>query len=114
MLVITRYRDEEIVIGDDIIITLVDIRRDKVRLGIDAPAEMPVHRQEVYVAIEKEFQKSLRDGAYIDAYHRLIENSYRANQDQISRLISGLESAGQLTPEMREYLDSYKNETKKL
>ena len=47
MLVLSRLRDETIVIGDNIRITVVDIRGDKVRLGIDAPTEIPVHRQEV-------------------------------------------------------------------
>jgi|TARA_B100000809_G_C14874591_1_gene436830 carbon storage regulator len=41
-------------IGDDIVITIVDIRGDKVRLGIDAPQAIPVHRQEVYDAIQRE------------------------------------------------------------
>jgi len=48
MLVLSRHRDESIIIGDDIVITVVDIRGDKVRLGIDAPTDIPVHRQEVY------------------------------------------------------------------
>jgi len=54
MLVLSRHRDESIIIGDDVVITIVDIRGDKVRLGIQAPAEVPVHRQEVYDAIQKE------------------------------------------------------------
>ena len=54
MLVLSRHRDESIMIGDDIVITIVDIRGDKVRLGIDAPQAIPVHRQEVYDAIQLE------------------------------------------------------------
>jgi carbon storage regulator len=54
MLVLSRHRDESIIIGDDIVITVVDIRGDKVRLGINAPVEIPVHRQEVYEAIQRE------------------------------------------------------------
>ena len=54
MLVLSRHRDESIIIGDNIVITIVDIRGDKVRLGIDAPKEIPVHRQEVYDAIQRE------------------------------------------------------------
>lgn len=54
MLVLSRQRDESIIIGDNITITIVDIRGDKVRLGIDAPKEVPVHRQEVYEAIQRE------------------------------------------------------------
>lgn len=54
MLVLSRQRDESIIIGDSIVITVVDIRGDKVRLGIEAPKEVPVHRQEVYEAIQRE------------------------------------------------------------
>jgi carbon storage regulator len=54
MLVLSRQRDQTIMIGDDIEITVVDIRGDKVRLGINAPAEVPVHRKEVYEAIKRE------------------------------------------------------------
>jgi len=51
MLVLSRKKDESIVINDDIIITVVEIRGDKVRLGIVAPKDVPVHREEVYQAI---------------------------------------------------------------
>ena len=63
MLVLSRQRDESIVIGDNIVITIVDIRGDKVRLGIQAPVEIPVHRQEVYDAIQREnMQAAQSDG----------------------------------------------------
>lgn len=58
MLVLSRQRDESIIIGDNIVITIVDIRGDKVRLGIQAPVEIPVHRQEVYNAIQKENEQA--------------------------------------------------------
>ncbi len=61
MLVLSRHRDESIIIGDDIVITIVDIRGDKVRLGIAAPNEIPVHRQEVYDAIQKEREIASND-----------------------------------------------------
>lgn len=51
MLVLSRKKNESIVIRDDITITVVEIRGDKVRLGITAPKDVPVHRQEVYEAI---------------------------------------------------------------
>ena len=54
MLVLSRKRDEQIVIGDDIVITVVEIRGDKVRLGIQAPVEIPVHRREIQEAIQRE------------------------------------------------------------
>ena len=56
MLVLSRQRDQKIMIGDDIEIIVVDIRRDKVRLGITAPKSVPVHRKEVYDAIQRENQ----------------------------------------------------------
>lgn len=54
MLVLSRHRDESIMIGDEIVVTIIDIRGDKVRLGIQAPASIAVHRQEVYDAIQQE------------------------------------------------------------
>ena len=51
MLVLSRKKNESIVINDDISIVVVEIRGDKVRLGIEAPREVPVHRREVYDAI---------------------------------------------------------------
>jgi carbon storage regulator len=51
MLVLSRKKNESIVINNDITVTVVEIRGDKVRLGIVAPKEVPVHRQEVYEAI---------------------------------------------------------------
>lgn len=53
MLVLSRMKDETIVIGDDIRVHVVDIRGEKVRLGIEAPKEVPVHRKEVYDAIKR-------------------------------------------------------------
>ncbi len=54
MLVLSRQRDESIIIGDNVVITIVDVRGDKVKLGIEAPREVSVHRQEVYDAIQRE------------------------------------------------------------
>ena len=51
MLVLSRKKNESIVINNDIVVTVVEIRGDKVRLGIVAPKEVPVHRQEVFEAI---------------------------------------------------------------
>ena len=60
MLVLSRQRDETIMIGDNIEITVVDIRGEKVRLGINAPSHIPVHRKEVYEAIKRENEKAAR------------------------------------------------------
>jgi carbon storage regulator len=54
MLVLSRQKDESIMIGDNVEITIVDVRGDKVRLGITAPKAIPVHRREVYEAIQRE------------------------------------------------------------
>lgn len=51
MLVLSRKKNERIVINDNIVITVVEVRGDKVRLGIEAPKDVPVHREEVYQAI---------------------------------------------------------------
>ncbi|MCA9310831.1 MAG: carbon storage regulator CsrA [Phycisphaerales bacterium] len=58
MLVLSRQRDETIMIGDDVEITVVDIRGDKVRLGITAPTRIAVHRKEVYEAIRAENERA--------------------------------------------------------
>ena len=60
MLVLSRTRDESIIIGDDVVVTVVDIRGDKVKLGIDAPQHISVHRREVYEAIRRENQQAAR------------------------------------------------------
>lgn len=53
MLVLSRKKNESIVIADDITIVVVEIRGDKVRLGVEAPKEVPVHRREVFDAIRR-------------------------------------------------------------
>jgi len=53
MLVLSRKKNESIVINNDITIVVVEIRGDKVRLGVEAPKEVPVHRREVYDAIHR-------------------------------------------------------------
>ena len=62
MLVLSRQRDETIMIGDDVEITIVDIRGDKVRLGINAPRHIQVHRKEVYDAIKRENEQAAKLG----------------------------------------------------
>ena len=63
MLVLSRYKDESIMINDDVEITIVDVRGDKVRLGINAPRSVSVHRKEIYLKIqeEKEWEDICRD-----------------------------------------------------
>jgi carbon storage regulator len=54
MLVLSRKRDERIMIGDQISLLVVEIKGDRVRLGIEAPSDVAVHRKEVYEAIQRE------------------------------------------------------------
>lgn len=60
MLILTRKRSEEILISDDITIVVVEIRGDKVRLGVEAPKDVPIHRKEVYDVIQR--AKTSTDG----------------------------------------------------
>lgn len=57
MLVLSRKTDEKIRIGDDVEVLVIEIRGDKVRLGITAPRDLPVHREEIYQAIQREGSK---------------------------------------------------------
>jgi carbon storage regulator len=63
MLVLSRKKNESIVINNDITIVVVEIRGDKVRLGVEAPKEIPVHRREVYDAIKR--NEAVQNGAPI-------------------------------------------------
>jgi carbon storage regulator len=65
MLVLSRKKNESIIINDDITIVVVEIRGDKVRLGVEAPKEVPVHRNEVYEAIRR--NQSQANGPAIEA-----------------------------------------------
>ena len=62
MLVLSRKKNESIVINDNITIVVVEIRGDKVRLGVEAPKEVPVHRREVYEAIREHESMPNNDG----------------------------------------------------
>ncbi len=66
MLVLSRKKNESIVINNDITIVVVEIRGDKVRLGVEAPKEVPVHRREVYDAIRRN-ELTVTDNADADA-----------------------------------------------
>lgn len=60
MLVLSRQSDETIIIGDNIRVTIVEVRGDKVRIGIDAPRDVTVHRQEIYDAIRRDSQDGVK------------------------------------------------------
>ena len=63
MLVLSRQKDESIIIGDDVEVTIVDVRGDKVRLGISAPRSISVHRKEIYEAIQREKKQKAKEDA---------------------------------------------------
>jgi carbon storage regulator len=65
MLVLTRKVNEKIIIDGSIVIQIVDVRPDKVRVGIEAPTDIPVHRQEIYDAIERQKKSEASDDAAI-------------------------------------------------
>lgn len=74
MLVLSRQRDETIMIGDEIELTVVDIRGDKVRLGIKAAPHIAVHRKEVYDAIRRENEQAARlEEGEVGAFCRKIK-----------------------------------------
>jgi carbon storage regulator len=88
MLVLSRNKDQRIMIGDDVVLTIVDIKGDKVRLGIDAPKDIPVHRQEVYDQIKNQttFNEYLSSGDGNSAYSMLIDRVYKADNDDLDNL----------------------------
>lgn len=63
MLVLSRKRDESIIIGDDVIITVVDIKGEQVKLGVTAPRNVSIHRKEIYESIQQENQAAARSGS---------------------------------------------------
>ena len=65
MLVVSRKKNEVIMLGDNIRLVVVQIKGEKVRLGIEAPLEMPVHRQEVYDAIQRDNDDRNTDSACV-------------------------------------------------
>jgi carbon storage regulator len=97
MLVLSRQRDETIMIGDEIEITVVDIRGDKVRLGINAPSRIAVHRKEVYDAIKAENENASRlsDG---DVLHRTLAPGPARNTRGAGAKASGLSPAARIGP----------------
>ena len=80
MLVLSRKKDEKIVIGDKITIMVIEIRGDKVRLGIDAPRDITVHREEVYEAIKREQNEQNKQ----NKQNKQNEQSEQSEQSNVS------------------------------
>ena len=109
MQVFSRKKDEEIVINNNIEVVVVEIRGYKVGLGIMAPREVCVHRQEVYDMIQQEkFRASLDKKDYEDAYEIFSKKRYDPTIEEADVLKNGLQESGQLTDAMKSYFDSYK------
>lgn len=66
MLVLTRKLNESIIIGDEVKITVVEVKGEQVKLGISAPKRISVHREEVYLEIQKENKKAVETGVDIE------------------------------------------------
>ncbi len=74
MLVLTRKKGEKIVIGDNIVLTVVDIKGDQIQLGIEAPRDIPVHREEVYKEIQEENIKARKtEELNLESIQKLME-----------------------------------------
>ncbi|HEX3047066.1 MAG TPA: carbon storage regulator CsrA [Bacillota bacterium] len=73
MLVLTRKLNESIMVGDDVKITIVDVKGDQVKLGITAPRQVAVHREEVYREIQKENQLAAQGSANLDALGKMFK-----------------------------------------
>ncbi|NLW47341.1 MAG: carbon storage regulator CsrA [Firmicutes bacterium] len=73
MLVLTRKLNESIMVGDNVKITIVDVKGDQVKLGITAPREVVVHREEVYREIQKENQLAANAKANLDQLSKMFE-----------------------------------------
>ncbi len=82
MLVLSRQRDESIMIGDDVEIIIVDVRGDKVRLGITAPKEIPVHRREIYDAIQREKRQKKEAQEKQEKESQASQSSQESHQQQ--------------------------------
>lgn len=85
MLVLTRFPGETIRIGDDIIITVVELRGDRVRVGIDAPKEIPVHRSEIYDSIHRKDLSKKVDQALSEKFDSSIDTNKPVSWEKITK-----------------------------
>ena len=92
MLVLSRKKNESIIINDNITVTVIEIRGDKVRLGIEAPKDVTVHRREVYEAIQNQNPTTLDPGSKVPASGSVIElgasRSIRLTNDLVQQCTS--------------------------
>jgi len=82
MLVLTRHKNESIMIGEDIEVMIVDVKGDKVRLGIEAPKEISVHRKEIYEAIKRENIEAAKAGkASLSLAEKLLKKKSKGKRE---------------------------------
>lgn len=113
MLVLSRQRDESIMIGDEIEITIVDVRGDKVRLGITAPTRIAVHRKEVYEAIKRkdgqaaQFNTHIQNGD-VDVIRQTISPGPHKNKKNSPHSPSSMSrNAGAAPPRSQAWIGPY-------
>jgi carbon storage regulator len=73
MLILTRKQDESIIIDDNIEITVISIDEGKVKLGISAPKEIPIHRKEIYIDIQNENKKAAESSMKLDKLQKFLK-----------------------------------------
>ena len=73
MLALSRKQGESIMIGNDIEITLLDVKGDQVKIGISAPKSVPIYRKEIYVAIEQENKEAVQSEGTIETLKKLFD-----------------------------------------
>ena len=93
MLVWSRKRDESIIIGDDVVVTVFEIGGDKVELGTDAPDDFPILRGELYDYVDRNFGRLIKGHRYVEAFEFLDNNqSYTPTSNLLEKLEGGLKS----------------------
>jgi carbon storage regulator len=118
MLVLSRSKDESIIIGDDVVITIVDVRGDKVRLGINAPKSVTVHRKEVYEAIQREKAELKKLGQKAEeAINREVpqsEQTYYIQEELDNDIFEEDGGEGEMLKKINRQLDKDKEELNNL
>lgn len=107
MLVLSRQRDQSVTIADDITVTVVDIRGDKVRLGLSAPSEYQIHRKEIYTAILEDLTSGRAvvhcrkgGGGHLVLSRQRDESLVVVHRDELQRLADSVEAGQSYVPQL--------------